>query len=428
MANTIPVYNLKAVILETGLNPATLRAWERRYGLLKPQRSPGGHRLYSGQDIALLKWLMARQAEGLSISRAIQLWHNREESRSQERQPHSPAVSAEGPKLDEVRQQWIATCLAFDEPKAERTLSEAFAMMAPEVICTEVLQKGLAEIGSGWLAGTVSVQQEHFASALALRRLNTLCSAAATATRPERLLAACPPGEAHDFVLLLVTFLLRRRGWEVVYLGATVPLSHLDMTLRATSPRLLLATAQTLSGAASLRAMADYAAFRGVPLAYGGGVFSHLPTLVQRISGYFLGNELMAVPQMVGNLLAALPPLPPALPISADYTETLAKFIEKQGLITSAVVAAVQEEQAFLAQIEEANTQITQCIASALALGDIHYVRPSVAWLDRLLEDDGQSPVLAARYFAAYRQAVEDHLGDRAGLIVAGLNHLQPAD
>jgi len=405
-----------------------LRAWERCYGLLKPQRSPGGHRLYSGQDIALLKWLMARQAEGLSISRAIQMWHNLEESRSQESQPHSPAAGAEGSKLDEIRHQWIAACLAFDEPEAERTLSEAFVMTAPEIICTKVLQKGLAEIGAGWVAGAVSVQQEHFASALALRRLNTLCSAAATATRTERLVAACPSGEAHDFVLLLVTFLLRRRGWEVVYLGANVPLSHLDMTLRATSPRLILATAQTLSGAASLRTMADYATSHGVPLAYGGGVFSHLPTLVQRISGYFLGNELMAVPRMVENLLAALPPLPPAQPVPADYAETLAKFIEKQGLITSAIAALLQGEQEHLAQIEEANAQVTQCIASALALGDIQYLKPSVAWLDGLLRDDGQSPASAARYFAAYRQAVKDHLGDRAALIVASLDHLQPAD
>jgi MerR family transcriptional regulator, light-induced transcriptional regulator len=69
-----PTFNLKAVTQETGINPDTLRAWERRYGLPQPERTAGGHRIYSQHDIALLKWLLARQEEGLSISRAVDLW------------------------------------------------------------------------------------------------------------------------------------------------------------------------------------------------------------------------------------------------------------------------------------------------------------------------------------------------------------------
>ena len=174
--------------------------------------------------------------------------------------------------------------------------------------------------------------------------------------------------------------------------------------------------------------MADYATSEGVSLAYGGSIFNQLPALVQRIPGYFLGNELWAAPRMVESLLAALPPLPPMQPVSADYTDTLAKFIEKQGFITSAITASLLGKSDHPAQIEEANAQVTQCIASALALGDIQYLKPSMAWLGGLLQDDGQSPVWAARYFAAYRQAVKDHLGGEAALIVAGLDNLQPAD
>ena len=73
-ANNDPTFNLKVVIRETGLKPDTLRAWERRYGLPDPQRTEGGHRLYTRRDIDMLKWLMARQNEGVSISRAVSLW------------------------------------------------------------------------------------------------------------------------------------------------------------------------------------------------------------------------------------------------------------------------------------------------------------------------------------------------------------------
>ena len=89
--STTPTYNLKAVIKETGIAADTLRAWERRYGLPMPGRTPGGHRLYSKRDIEIIKWLMAKQGEGLSISRAVDLWNELTESG----QDPLPAPSAE---------------------------------------------------------------------------------------------------------------------------------------------------------------------------------------------------------------------------------------------------------------------------------------------------------------------------------------------
>ena len=76
-----PTFNLKAVLQETGLKADTLRAWERRYGLPRPERTAGGHRLYSQRDIDTIKWLAARQGEGMRISQAVDLWHNLETDR-----------------------------------------------------------------------------------------------------------------------------------------------------------------------------------------------------------------------------------------------------------------------------------------------------------------------------------------------------------
>lgn len=145
-----PAYNLKVVVNETGIKPDTLRAWERRYGLPNPNRTSGGHRLYSDKDIAVIKWLMARQDEGLSISRAVKLWHTLEadgESPLQvpEYQQMSPpsretAVAASS-KIDDMRAAWINACLNFDEPSAERILTQAFALYQPEMVLTQLLQK-----------------------------------------------------------------------------------------------------------------------------------------------------------------------------------------------------------------------------------------------------------------------------------------------
>ena len=135
-----PTYNLKAVVQETGLKPDTLRAWERRYGLPEPRRTESGHRLYSQNDINLLKWLIARQEEGLNISRAVELWRRVEVEQADPFQTiagqmaHLPealpasngtshavetVLAFGGDTIAQLRQAWIANCLKFDEQNAE---------------------------------------------------------------------------------------------------------------------------------------------------------------------------------------------------------------------------------------------------------------------------------------------------------------------
>jgi MerR family transcriptional regulator, light-induced transcriptional regulator len=430
MTDRTPLFNLKAVIHETGLGPATLRAWERRYGLLKPQRTAGGHRLYSEEDIEMLRWMVRRQEEGLSISRAIEMWRSLKENAQdplQEGHTISRLFEAGGAELEKLRSEWIAACLVFDEQAAELVVGQALAIAAPEVVCTEVLQKGLAEIGDGWYTGSVSVQQEHFTSALAMRRLNMLLAAAAAPIRSERILAACPPGEQHDFVLLLLTFLLRRRGWEVVYLGADVPISRLGSVIQFIAPRLILAVAQTLNSAASLRQMANYAKDYHVPVAYGGGIFNHIPALKERIGGHFLGNDLAVVPLVVEHLFLKQPPMPEMLPVSPDYKELLEGFAAKEALIVASVTAALQGGQIEPAHLEVANSNFTRAIMSALILGDINFLEHSMDWLVGLLENHGLSPSLAVEYYAAYRRAVQQQLGNQAAPILDWLSQFDQA-
>jgi len=415
--NTTPTYNLKAVIHETGLSPATLRAWERRYGLLKPQRSPGGHRLYSEYDIEILKWLVARQAEGLSISRAVELWRNLAIT-GEEYLYTSPTLvptgSAGGAVLEELRNKWIAACLAFDEQTAEQALAQVFAIAAAETVCTEVLQKGLAEIGEGWYTGSVSVQQEHFTSALAMRRLSALFTGAPAPTRAGRILAACPPGEQHDFALLMLAYLLRRRGWEVVYLGANVPLVRLDATIQHVLPRLVISLAQTLHNAASLRDMAEFIHNQNIPLAYGGGIFTKIQALELAIPGHYLGDDLTDAPQWIEHILSQPTQIPQVQAARFEVGELLENFLEKEALIITSVRANMQDGQLEPAHLEVANKQFTGDLVAAMRLGNLNFLDDSVNWLKGLLENNGLSPALAGQYFTAYRSAVQEHLGDLA--------------
>lgn len=428
-SNRLPTYNLKAVVQETGLKPDTLRAWERRYGLPQPQRTPGGHRLYSQHDIDMLKWFVVRQDEGLSISRAVDLWHSLQEEGTDPLQtstsqttlsiPAPPPLTV-GSAITELQRAWIAACLAFDERTAENILAQASAMYPLETVCFELLQKGLTHMGEGWYKGEVIVQQEHFASALAMRRLDALVAATPPPTRPGRILIACPPGEEHTFSPLLITLLLRRHGWDVLYLGADVPSARLEFTLATARPQLVILPAQQLHTAASLLEMAHLLDQERVPLAYGGAIFNHLPDLRSRIPGHFLGERLDTTPQVVEQFLMS-PRLgwpPPVVPQpSEEYQQALAHYREQQALIEAHVWRLLKDEHIPPSRLAQANMKFARNIIAALMLGDIEFMGTSITWIEGLFINHQMPTEQFHRYVSAYRQAVQTHLDERGQVI-----------
>ena len=149
------------------------------------------------------------------------------------------------------------------------------------------------------------------------RHLNALFAIAPLPTRPGRLLAACPPGEDHDLALLMLAFILRWQGWEVIFLGADVPLDRLDSTLRVISPSLVISAAQTLPGAASLLEQAKFVNNRSIPLAFGGGIFNQVDGLSERIPGHFLGQNVDSAPQVIEHLVTYQPSPPVSRAVAA---------------------------------------------------------------------------------------------------------------
>lgn len=449
-----PTYNLKAVVQETGLKPDTLRAWERRYGLPEPQRTESGHRLYSQNDITLLKWLIARQEEGLSISRAVELWRRVEAEQADpfqaiasqiDHQPTRPVGSNNttrevepfpvpftasfseggGDTIAQLRQAWIAHCLKFDEQNAERLVTQAFSLFPVEKVCVDLLQKGLAAIGDGWYEGRITVQQEHFASALAVRRLEALLAATPAPTRNGRLLVGCPPDEAHTFIPLILSLLLRRRGWDVIFLGANIPQQDFVLTTQTARPQLVVLTAQLLFTAAGLRELADLFYEARVPLAYGGMIFTQLPALQHTISGHYLGNSLDQAIELIEQLMVT-PRLPlSAIPLSQQYEEALHHFRLRQALIESEVWQKLSESGITYSLLRKANINFSRDIIAALTLGDIQFMGPDLIWLNGLLTNHYQMPEgQVYMYLAAYLEAVRSQLHSRGAVLTGWLEQV----
>jgi methanogenic corrinoid protein MtbC1 len=418
--------------VETGLKPPTIRAWERRYGLPSPQRSEGGHRQYSQRDIDTLKWLTARQEEGLSISHAIDMWRSMVDQGQDPLQMDLPSTGivrqtsspVQGEQLEEYRLAWIDACKAFDRLRAEAILAQAFSLFTPETVCVEVMQKGLSAVGQGWYEGETTIQQEHFTSALSIQKLETLIAASPAPTRPERIIAATAPGDFHVFSPLLLTYMLRRRGFDVVYLGADVPADELQETIEQVRPQLIIVSAQLLSTAASLLEMSRAIDLDRVMLAYGGLAFNHSAELRRRFAGHFLGKDLLGAADRVIELLARRPSAPEIIEPTESYRRALSQYSQKRSFIDAHLWSTFVSTNKPTSELNAINEDMAQFIIAALKLGDIYFLGEDFDAIEHLLMGYRLPGQLLEAYLFAYHQAVQVHLADSAPMLVDWLSGL----
>ncbi len=430
MMDIKPIYNLKVVLRETGIKADTLRAWERRYDLPKPERTAGGHRLYSQRDVEIIKWLLARQDEGLSISRAVQLWRELE---ARDRDPleayESPPplleafVPAEGDDADmaHIRRSWIQACLGFDEVTADQILVTALARHAPERICLQVIQRGLSQIGNLWYENRATVQQEHVASQVALRRISALLTLAPPPGRDQLIYLFCPPHEEHTFPLMLLELLLRYRGWPVTYFGADVPLAQMESVLAAGRPALAVLASQTLWTAAEALSMARFFADNQVPVAYGGNIFNRLPQLRPSIPGHFLGETIEGSVSAIADILHTRRPAPEAVPMPPGHQASLADFEQRHWLIEGHVAQALQSEGWSTLYLTQVNRHLANNIRAALAFGDLNLIDCEIDWVRGLLAHNQIPRQSLARYLAVYHQVARQHLDESGAPLVEWL-------
>lgn len=224
-----------------GVSDHVLRAWERRYGLLRPVRSAGGFRLYSDADLRRVRRMQEHLAHGLSAAEAART------AIDEEQDTRSVADSADGRYRDalaEAAQVLSAALDRFDEPAAQTVLDRLLSTLTVETVVRDVLLPYLHQLGERWQRGAVSVAQEHFASNVIRGRLVGLGREWGFGHGPRSLLA-CVPGELHDIALLAFGVVLHRNGWRIGYLGADTPLDDLVRTAAAALPDLVVVTATT---------------------------------------------------------------------------------------------------------------------------------------------------------------------------------------
>lgn len=215
----------------SGVSPELLRAWERRYELLRPTRSAGGLRLYSAEDLDRVRAMQHHLAEGLAAAEAAAF------------ALRPAATSADVPLAPaDVRRELDDALSAFDEARAQAVLDWLLASTTLDTVLSGVVIPYLRDLGARWERGEASVAQEHFSSSVLRGRLLGLARGWGRGLGP-RMLLACAPGERHDLGLIAFGLALRARGWRIVYLGAETPLESVADAARASDPAFVVISA-----------------------------------------------------------------------------------------------------------------------------------------------------------------------------------------
>lgn len=279
-----------------GVPAATLRAWERRYGILEPTRTDGGYRLYGERDERRLKAMLELITEGAAPAEAAsRVLAGEADSAGPARPVGSEAAEPPVARAAELRDQLFEALARFDEQDAHRALDRALAAYSVEGLVCEVVIPVLRRTGEWWQQGRFSVAQEHFVSNLIRGRMLALGRGWGAGGGPLAILA-CPPGESHDIGLICFGLLLRERGWRIAFLGADTPLETLDELVGRLAPEAVVLPATTRVGAEQLvtHGRLELAA----PVLLGGGAAD--AGLAEAVGAELLPMELIAAAERLG--------------------------------------------------------------------------------------------------------------------------------
>jgi MerR family transcriptional regulator, light-induced transcriptional regulator len=216
---------IRTVCALTGVNAVTLRAWERRYGFIRPSRTAKGHRLYTYAQVETIRRVLGLVERGVPISQVGRLIDAAPDPQTESGAP------TRGPWRDYL-EGMAAAIVRLDEPELDRIYEEALSVHSVDKVTGQLTLPLLARLGDRWKSVTGAIAEEHFFATYLRSKLGArLIHAMRYGTGP-RLLAACAPGEYHEISLLLFALEAQGAGMRTVLLGADTPFEEIAMAQR----------------------------------------------------------------------------------------------------------------------------------------------------------------------------------------------------
>lgn len=221
-------YSIQAVAERTGLTPHVIRAWERRYGAIQPERSAGQHRLYSEGEIERLAMLRRAVQGGHSIGKIARLPLSELGALAASAPPPSRLANAlSADPAASFRTNAIAAVSRFDSPSLDAVLRNALVELGHNGLLRLMVAPLAEEVGESWRNGSLTAAHEHFFTASVKVFLGDLTRQFALPAEAPRIIVGTPLGQLHELGAILAAAAAANLGWRAVYLGPSLPAPEL---------------------------------------------------------------------------------------------------------------------------------------------------------------------------------------------------------
>lgn len=292
-------YPIRAISELTGVPSTTLRAWERRYGLLKPGRTAKGHRLYSGDDIDLIKEIVKFLRSGHTISEAIRLVNNPELNLS--------ARAGIDDHWAFYHQRMLKSIESFSEQSLGEIYNELLSIYPIDMVTEQVIIPVLKELGERWQSRETGIAEEHFFSAFLRNKLGARLHHDSQRSRGNKILVSCLPGEYHELGILLFCIAVISHGYQVLYLGTDMPPSQLPRVVERThvSAVLLSGTSDSLWQDDCAQELKKSIQSMDIPFMFGGELSETHKDKLESIGGFVLGADHVSAMERLESIIPA---------------------------------------------------------------------------------------------------------------------------
>ena len=310
---------IRTVASLTGVNPVTLRAWERRYNLLRPTRTAKGHRLYSMADVELIRQVLTLLEGGMSIGQVQTVLQSETDTPPTHRLDTSldtdtvPSTAATDNHTQPVQfdlwqryqQRLLQAIHNFDDAALHNLYNEILALYPIDLVTTRLIVPLLHELGWRWQRGNqTGVAEEHFFSMFLRNKLGARLHHTSRHQTGPCLLAACLPGEQHDIGLLLFAMVALDWNYRIILLGAATPLPEIAPVCQRTACAGIVLAGSYQSATEVLNTqLPQLMRAVDVPVFIGGRTLNHHAQVFQALGMIPLANDLQQSMQTINSTL-----------------------------------------------------------------------------------------------------------------------------